>query len=405
MQKSPIRKPLSTAIMLVLAGSSGIAAAGNTSSVTMDAVGNSVVAWQDNTGIDGDAGGIFAQRYDANGVPLGSAAFQVNTSTPGVQQSPASAMAANGAFVVVWQGIDEGGDGGIYAQRFAADASVAGGEFRVNAFTAGEQRNPTVAMNANGDFVVAWEDALGDGSGFGITARTYLADGTALTDAVAVNTTGAGDQLSPSVAMAANGAFAVSWFDAKGAVQMQRFDSNGVAVGSETTVAAAGIVSAKGLLPVGVLSAGVDLGLNMTSSNSGNSVTYNVKVINYGDTPSGAVSLIDTLPGGTSFVSAAGSGWSCNNNTPSAGKVTCNLASIGAGTNSTVAINVDATGASSTSLTNSAAVSTSGDTNVANNTASKTVTTTGSSGGAEAGSFSWLFGVLLGFFGLRRRFR
>lgn len=404
MQNSPIRKPLSTAIMLVLAGGSGIAAAGNSSSVAMDAAGNSVVAWQDNSGIDGDAGGIFAQRYDANGAPLSSASFQVNTSTPGAQHSPASAMAANGAFVVVWQGIDEGGDSGIYAQRYAADGSAAGGEFRVNAITTGEQRNPAVAMNANGDFVVAWEDALADGSGFGITARTYLADGTALTDAIAVNVTGAGDQLSPAVAMATNGAFAVSWFDAKGVVRMQRFDPDGIAVGSETTVAAAGVVSAKGL-PGASLVSGIDLGLSMTSSNSGNTVTYNVKVINYGDTPSGTVTLVDTLPGSTSYISATGSGWSCSNNTPSAGKVTCNLASIGAGINSTVAINVDATGASSTSLTNSASVSTSGDSNTANNTASKTVTTTGSSGAPAAGSFGWLFGVVLGFFGLRRRFR
>ncbi len=407
MQHSTIRKPLSTAIMLVLAGGSGGAAAGNAASVAADATGNSVVAWQDSSGADGDRSGIFARRYDANGMPLSSTAFQVNSSAAGEQASPASAMAADGAFVVVWQGTDQGGDSGIYAQRYAADGTAAASEFQVNSLSSGAQQNPTVAMNGNGDFVIAWEDALGDGNGFGIMARAYLADGMALGDAFVVNSSVMGDQSNPTVAMASNGAFMISWLDADGAVRMQRFAASGSTVGSEATVAAAAPVSAKAQLPAGrkTLVAGVDLGLTVSSSYSGNTLTYNLKVINYGDTPAAAISLLDNLPSGTQFISGTGSGWSCSNNTPSSGMATCDLASLAAASNSTVTIKVDTTGVSSTSLTNAAAVSTSGDVNSANNSAT-TTTTTGSSGGAAAaGSFDWLFGVMLGLFGLRRRWR
>lgn len=408
MQHSPIRKPLGTAIMLVLAGGANGAAAADTSSIAMDAAGNSVVAWQDNSGIDGDLGGIFAQRYNVNGTKASAVAFQVNTTSPGDQRAPASAMAANGAFVIVWQSTDEGGDNGIYAQRYAADGTAAGSEFRVNAITSGAQQNPTVAMNANGDFVIAWEDALGDGSGFGILARAYFANGTAMGNAVAVNSTTAGDQLNPSVAMADNGLFSISWQDANGAIQMQRFDVGGGAVGGEATVAAATAAAiSRGFLPAGVATvSGIDVGLSMSGGASGNSVTYTLVAANYGNTASGTVSVVDTLPSNTSFVSASGSGWSCTNNTPANGKVTCDLATgLAAGTYSTLAINVDATGANTTSLTNSATASTTNDVNTANDTTSYTVTTTGSSGGAAGGgAFGW-FSLLLGFFGLRRRWQ
>ncbi len=399
MHHSPIRKPLGTAIMLVLAGGANSAVAGDATAVAMDSAGNSVVAWQDNSGADGDASGIFARRYDVNSMPTSAAAFQVNTTAAGAQQSPVSAMAASGESIVVWQSTDEGGDSGIYAQRYVADGTAIGSEFRVNSIASGIQQNPTVAMNASGDFVVAWEDALAGNGGMGIMARIYQANGNALTDALLICVDGS----HPSVAMADNGSFSVSWNTANGSVQMQRFAADGSALNGGAMVAAGTSPRAAGVVSAMALVAGVDVGLGMSAGASGNTVTYNVTATNYGDTASGAVSVVDTLPGGTSLISASGSGWSCG--TPSGGTVTCNLASLAAGANSTVTIKVDATGASSTSLTNSATATTSGDVNTTNNSASKTVTTTGSSGGAAAaGAFGWV-GLLLGFLGLGLRRR
>ncbi len=401
MHHSPIRKPLGTAIMLVLAGGANSVTVGDATAVAMDAAGNSVVAWQDNSGADGDASGIFARRYDVKGMPATAVAFQVNTTTAGAQQSPVSAMAANGESIVVWQSTDEGGDSGIYAQRYAVDGTAIGSEFRVNSIASGVQQNPTVAMSAAGDYVVAWEDALAGNGSMGIMARVYLADGNALTDALLIS----GDGSHPSVAMADNGSFNVSWSDANGAVQMQRFAADGDALSAGTMIAAGASPRAAGVVSAMALVAGIDVGLSMSAGSSGNTVTYNVTATNYGDTASGAVSVLDTLPGGTSLISASGSGWNCG--TPSGGKVTCDLASLAAGANSTVTIKVDATGASSTSLTNSATATTSGDINNANDTASKTVTSTASSGAAPVtGALGWV-GLLLGFIGLglRRRWR
>jgi len=410
MQHSPIRKPLGTAIMLVLAGGANGAAAGDASAVAMDAAGNSVVTWQDNTGADGDLGGIFA-RYTAAAAPASATTFQVNTTTPGDQSMPVAAMAANGAFVVVWQSNDEGGDSGIYAQRYNADGSAVGGEFRVNTITTGAQQNPVVAMNANGDFVVAWEDALGDGSGFGIMARRYLADGTAQGDAFTVNNTTAGDQLNPAVALADSGTFTLSWHSSEGAILMQRFAADGSAVGSEQLVAALAPVSATAASQAlagfaKAVATGVDLKLTVSSAVSGNALVYTLKVQNNGSVTASSVQLVDTLPGGVAYVSGGGGGWSCNNN---AGTVTCNLSgNLAAGAKSTFAIGVDTTGVNSTSLSNYAVVSSSvADDNNTDNSATTVTTVTSASGAASstaAGAFGW-FSLLLGLFGMRRRWR
>src|SRR4051812_28632469 len=58
-----------------------------------------------------------------------SAAFQVNTSAAGAQQSPALAALADGGYVVAWHRDDAQGNG-IFARRFAADGSPVGDEIR-----------------------------------------------------------------------------------------------------------------------------------------------------------------------------------------------------------------------------------------------------------------------------------
>ena len=61
-----------------------------------------------------------------------------------------------GRFVVVWQGITDlaSGNTEVFAQRYAADGTPLGGEFRVNTYTTGRQRIPRVAADLLGDFVV-----------------------------------------------------------------------------------------------------------------------------------------------------------------------------------------------------------------------------------------------------------
>src|SRR5204863_617742 len=75
-------------------------------SVTIDAAGDFVVVWTDETGLDGSGRGVFAQRYNAGGAPQGGQ-FQVNVQFASDQHTSSSshqnvAMDANGNFVVVW---------------------------------------------------------------------------------------------------------------------------------------------------------------------------------------------------------------------------------------------------------------------------------------------------------------
>jgi len=113
-------------------------------------------------------GGIMAQLYDP---PAGSdpalkpsvvaSRISVNVQTLGIQDSPAVAMDAAGDFVVAWHAghyFPPVGPLGIWARRFVRDGTAATGEFQVNTTSVNEgQVLPTVAMDDGGDFVVAWE--------------------------------------------------------------------------------------------------------------------------------------------------------------------------------------------------------------------------------------------------------
>jgi hypothetical protein len=52
-----------------------------------------------------------------------------------------------------------------------------GHEFQINAYTPAEQQLSKVALDQDGDFVIAWESNHQDGSGYGIFARRFNAAG------------------------------------------------------------------------------------------------------------------------------------------------------------------------------------------------------------------------------------
>ncbi|MCB0627701.1 MAG: hypothetical protein KDC43_28205, partial [Saprospiraceae bacterium] len=68
---------------------------------------------------------------------------QANTTTANSQQWPAAAMDANGNFVVAWESYgQEGTTYGIYCQRFDNTGTPLGAEFRANTTTNNDQRFP-----------------------------------------------------------------------------------------------------------------------------------------------------------------------------------------------------------------------------------------------------------------------
>ena len=177
-------------------------------SVASDANGNFVVVWTSN-GQDGSDEGVFGQRFNASGVPQGTE-FRVNSYTPGYQISPSVASDANGNFVVVWQSYQDGGYG-VFGQRFSASGLPLGGEFQVDSYAAVAQRVPSVASDANGNFVVAWASNGQDGSAFGVFGQRFNAGGLPQGAEFQVNSYTTNRQYLPVVASAANGNFVVAW--------------------------------------------------------------------------------------------------------------------------------------------------------------------------------------------------
>ena len=180
-------------------------------SIAMDANGDFVITWRSDSH-DGSGFGIFAQRYNASGVPQG-AEFRANTFTTGSQIDPEISMDAAGDFVIVWASSGQDASHyGVYAQRYNALGDAQGAEFRVNTFTTNEQSEPAVAMDADGDFVVAWESFGQDAAGsFGIFAQRYSAAGTRQGAEFPVNNHTANHQRNCAIAMDAEGDFVVTW--------------------------------------------------------------------------------------------------------------------------------------------------------------------------------------------------
>ena len=58
---------------------------------------------------------------------------------------------------MAWSSAQQDGEGnGVYAQRYSETGVKTGGEFRVNALTAGSQRDAAIARLQNGSFVIAF---------------------------------------------------------------------------------------------------------------------------------------------------------------------------------------------------------------------------------------------------------
>jgi hypothetical protein len=186
--------------------------------VASDASGNFVVVWE--SAGDGSYAGIFARRFTAGGVPLGPQ-FQVNTYTPDQQAFPAVASDPSGNFVVVWESTGQDGDDrGVFARLFDSSGAPRGAEFQVNTYTTGPQGEAAVAMDAAGNFVVAWDSVfheVGDTLGE-IIARRFTASGAPRGGEFRVNTLTLAEQLAPAVASDADGNFVVAWDDDQGGV-------------------------------------------------------------------------------------------------------------------------------------------------------------------------------------------
>jgi hypothetical protein len=223
-----------------------------TASVGAAPSGDFVVVWESggSSGTDQSSFSVQGQRYASNGTAQGGE-FQINTYTTNHQINPRVAVAADGDFVAVWESYGSPGtdtdDLSIQGQRFASNGTAQGAQFQVNTYTLYDQWGSAVAIDADGDFVVAWESYESPGDDVGtdsVQARRYSSGGAALGDQFQVNSFTVGYQKYPSLAAAADGGFAVVWMSpgssgtdtSAWSIQGQRYASDGSPAGGEFQV-------------------------------------------------------------------------------------------------------------------------------------------------------------------------
>ncbi|MEQ8861689.1 MAG: hypothetical protein RIC56_23860 [Pseudomonadales bacterium] len=201
--------------------------------VAVDGDGNFIVVFQNH--LPTTNANVSARRFSRDGQPIGDE-FQVNTTSFSDVTLPAVAMAPDGRFVVVWQDFGDDGSGfGIFARRYAANGSAQGANFLVNTTTDDAQRRADVAMDDDGNFVIVWEDDTAGNEKRGIRGRRYNAVGGAQGGEFDVSTNADIDHTYPKVAMDGDGNFVVGWSSgnvgANQNVVFRRFQANGTAIG------------------------------------------------------------------------------------------------------------------------------------------------------------------------------
>lgn len=169
---------------------------------------------------------------------------RVDTDDATIPSDASIAMAADGSFVVAWDTNDVNTDNlsNVYARRFAPDGSALGDPFVVAASNE-KQMAPDVAMNASGDFVITWE--RGELDEADIYARCFDETGAATTAAIHVNTRTEGSQFWSTVGISAAGNFTVAWTteirsefgsQLSQPIAMRRFAADGTPVSDETVL-------------------------------------------------------------------------------------------------------------------------------------------------------------------------
>ena len=410
--------------------------------IAMDASGDFVVVWQH---YDGDSQGVYGQRYHADGTSIGSI-FKVNTNIVDAQTNPAVAMDADGDFVVTWQSYAQDGSGwGIYAQRYNREGAAVGAEFLVNdQYTTSHQEHPSVAMNVDGDFAIAWQ-SNNTTNLYDIAVRLYRQNATIVSTPSRPNTIGANQQILPTVVMDPDSNFMVAWqsyaqepgLSVRNGVYARRYTPEGTPLGDGeflvnwTTAAlnqqhVSAAMNADGGFAMAWEHEPVDGSFDIYARryegaggfidmdvviNDEDPVTigvefnYRLIISNNGDAMAMDVNLAEPLPTGLSYVSddAASSAWTCS---VEGADLNCNKPFMRAGDVSVIDVTVkaDITG----SISNTVSVSTAQvDTNANNNADTETTYVsntpdvapsegdTPADGGGGGGALDWLTLLLL----------
>lgn len=203
--------------------------------IDMNKYGQTVVCWED---LRSGNSRIYFQLFGSKGFAAQNNIEVSPVSGTVLQRDPDVAMNDLGHFVVVWAD-DHSGDFDIYAQMYAANATPIGSSFKVNDdVTDNAQIYPAIDMDGEGNFVICWTDYR-DGTA-DIFAQRYGSDGTPLESNFMVNNAASYSRYVPDISMKEDGSFIIAWEDGRNAlvyyIYARRYNSNGVALGDDFQV-------------------------------------------------------------------------------------------------------------------------------------------------------------------------
>jgi Ca2+-binding RTX toxin-like protein len=199
--------------------------------VAMDDMGNFLVTWQEG----GEGYQEMGQRFNSAGElqTSGILTFSSNSSFQGIDV----AMDADGDFAVT-QSINEPGSTGI-VQRYKSTAEFQGGSITLECSSS--HSAPTIAMDADGDFVVAYKNSSSSYSGDSYTVKRYNSAGVEQGNAIVLGDNSTVNVNSTDVAIESDGDFVVAWSErvANGSqsdIYVQRYSKDGMKVGDRLMI-------------------------------------------------------------------------------------------------------------------------------------------------------------------------
>lgn len=159
----------------------------------------------------------------------------------------------DGGWVVSWHEYDQGYERNTYAQVYDPSGNAVAEKVQLSASTEGEQRNTAITALADGGWLATWE-GYGNGDTYGIFAQRFSEKGTPIGAETLINSSLQGNQTSPAVTLLEDGGWVICWdsrtpensYD----ILAQRYDSSGIAQGSEITVVSKSYQSAPNVQPL-----------------------------------------------------------------------------------------------------------------------------------------------------------
>lgn len=174
-----------------------------------------------------------------------SAEFRVNAWTTGDQGDSYNCTNQAGHAVIVWRSWGQDGSAyGDYGRVIDAYGNFLSDEFRVHTYTQASQLYPCVSLDAVGNFLCTWDSYNQDGTSWSVFGQWYTPDAVKDGPERCQHTTTEGSQIHSNTTMWPDGSYVIVWQsygqDGDGwGVYGQRYDADRNKVGPEFRLSAA----------------------------------------------------------------------------------------------------------------------------------------------------------------------